>query len=187
MNSKLQSYNWKEGLKMPKITDRIARIKGKIIGANLHLNECLSIAEVNQFEQKYGIKLPEEFRVFLLEVGNGGDGPSTCGLGLLNETIPAQSAIPMRPDIPFPLDKVWIWENEEKDWWNDPSELVQRVHCHGQLLVGNEGDGEYWSLIVAGDQYGYIWNVSDVGAGPCDPPKQFLDWYESWLDTAKIK
>jgi len=87
-----------------------------------------------------------------------------------------------RSDLPFPINQVWVWKGDKQDWWKDPSLIVQRIHCHDQLILGTEGCGEYWALIVSGQSYGTIWNISDVGASPCAPPKSFLEWYEHWID-----
>jgi SMI1 / KNR4 family (SUKH-1) len=53
--------------------DRLLRIKRKIAAAGKVLNPPLSEQEVLAFEHKYCITLPEGYRRFLLEVGNGGD------------------------------------------------------------------------------------------------------------------
>ncbi len=52
----------------------------------------------------------------------------------------------------------------------------------GHLYLGTEGCGEDWVLVVSGPERGCVWNLSDVGAVPCTPPSDFLEWYERWLD-----
>ena len=42
--------------------------------------------------------------------------------------------------------------------------------------------GGYWLLIVAGPNRGQICNRRDMGIAPCAPKRDFLSWYESWLD-----
>lgn len=49
-----------------------------VTGAENHhyeLNPCLSEAAVCDFERQYQVRLPDGYRAFLLEVGNGGAGP----------------------------------------------------------------------------------------------------------------
>ena len=51
----------------------------KVFGASTHryvLNPCLSEEQVRESESRYGIDIPEEYRNFLLFMGNGGAGPA---------------------------------------------------------------------------------------------------------------
>jgi hypothetical protein len=65
------------------ILEKIKKLKDldaerKIFGAKYHdyqLNPCLDEETINSLEKRYGIKLPDEYRKFLLEIGNGGAGP----------------------------------------------------------------------------------------------------------------
>jgi hypothetical protein len=76
------------------IRQQIERLKQqdqnlKIFGANkhqYHLNPCLTEAEIQTFEQRYQITLPQDYRDFLLYVGNGGAGPH-YGLFSLEESV----------------------------------------------------------------------------------------------------
>lgn len=49
-----------------------------VFGASSHkykLNPVTTIEKVEEFEEKYGIKLPKEYVNFLTKIGNGGAGP----------------------------------------------------------------------------------------------------------------
>src|SRR5262245_38855326 len=74
----------------------------------VRLGPVLSSREVSGFEQQHGIELPDGFRRFVLEIGNGGDGP---GYGL--RAFDPHSQQP-RIAQPFPLERVWRWDDEEE-------------------------------------------------------------------------
>lgn len=74
-------------------------------------NPCLSEEDIKEFEHKHCITLPDDYRTFISEIGNGGFGP---GYGLL----PLDKAI-----VDFKLrDKPNIFLNEKfpyQDSWNE--------------------------------------------------------------------
>ena len=72
------------------IEEQIAGIKEKIARKLLRLYPCLSLTEIEAFETKCRVTLPTEYRRFLLEIGNGGAGPSLDGMWCLGE-VPASS------------------------------------------------------------------------------------------------
>jgi SMI1 / KNR4 family (SUKH-1) len=45
------------------------------LGHRYRLNAQLTESEIAAFEQHYGARLPEDYRGFLIQVGNGGAGP----------------------------------------------------------------------------------------------------------------
>ena len=50
----------------------------KVFGANGHdykLNPPLPVSVIEAFEQRHGVSLPEDYRRFITEIGNGGAGP----------------------------------------------------------------------------------------------------------------
>ena len=80
-------------------------------------------------------------------------------------------------DQAFPLTRHWIWEDDEED----KPELRDAIE-HGRLFLGNDGCAQYWILIVTGSERGQVWQRSDVGVQPCAPRRDFLSWYNYWLD-----
>lgn len=164
--------------------ERIERIRRKIAANGKDLNGCLDPEQVEAFEERHGIRLPEEYREFLLKVGNGGEGPPYYGVPRLGEAardmgkaeVAFWTNLP-RIQEPFPFTKSWVWENGE-----EPDEGTgEQVGC-GSIYVGNDGCGQYWHLIVTGPGRGMLWQFSGEGIQPTDPPRDFLRWYEDWLD-----
>lgn len=144
------------------------------------MNPCLSESDVEAFNQRWTIKLPLGYRRFLLTAGNGGLGPPAYGLLPLGE-VPSdydRSAGEVLAHLgkPFPLAQGWVWGGEQER----KPELHRATHF-GNLILGTGGCGQYWLLIVTGPQRGQIWFRTDVGIVPCDPPRDFLGWYEHWL------
>jgi hypothetical protein len=90
--------------------------KRKVFGASSHdyrLNPCLGEAAVNSVEGKYNIHLPEDYRRFLLKVGNGGAGPY-YGVFRLGEHDDGWGFRPWEggflvgdPSVPFPYQDSW--------------------------------------------------------------------------------
>jgi len=115
------------------MTDSIERIKIKlyqlreldndfeISGANDHrylLNPCLTIEQVEEFELKNDVKLPDEYVRFITEVGNGGAGPFHGLLSLeashINFFDSSEKKDHTYFDLsnPFPHVTAWNVENE---------------------------------------------------------------------------
>lgn len=164
--------------------DRVERLKRRVKSQNIRLGLCASQGEVDSFERVRGIELPSEFRAFLLEVGNGGDGPpehGLVGLGVAPADMNAEERVFWRtlPQIaePFPFTRAWVWEagNESEEGGRSDVE-------HGSLCLGTEGCGMYWHLIVTGPDRGRVWLLSGEGIQPTTPKRDFMRWYEDWLD-----
>ncbi|MBM9510658.1 SMI1/KNR4 family protein [Actinacidiphila acididurans] len=146
---------------------------------------------VRAFEAEHGIVLPEPYRTFVAEVTDGSpSGPPEYGLVPL-ATLPADwgNGRPERVlNRPFPLTETWVWEDDPRPGdVLDP--LLDEVFDHGSVVLGTEGCGMYWHLIVNGPQRGHIWLVTGEGAmpfgsdpGSLDGEPGFLGWVRHWAD-----
>lgn len=159
---------------------RLRAIARRVSSRGLRLGPRRGEAELAAFERAHGVRLPREYRRFLLEVGDGGDGPPSYGMMPLGH-VPedyhrAADEVLARLREPFAATEAWIWEDEEE---RDPEreDGVER----GALVLGTDGCGLYYLLIVSGAERGRIWMLSDVGVAPLEPPAEFLEWYEGWL------
>lgn len=166
--------------------------------------------EVRAFETKHGISLPDDYRTFIMSVGNGGAGPfyglfplglfdgAGQGLepweegdgtvGILREPFPHSAAWNLaeerfeRPD--FASDEAeheWVARLDDEAW--DPALM------NGAFPICHHGCAYRTYLVVTGPERGNLWfdgRASDEGivphAGPDGQHITFGDWYEAWLD-----
>ncbi|MFH8517818.1 SMI1/KNR4 family protein [Streptomyces gelaticus] len=123
---------------------------------------------VHAFEAQHGVVLPEPYRTFVAETTDGSySGPPDFGLVPLAE-LPGDWG-DNRPERdlsrPFPLTERWLWDDDP-----GPSEevdpILDAVFNHGSIVLGTDGCGMYWHLVVSGPHRGHIWNISGEGAVP---------------------
>lgn len=154
----------------------IQRIKAKIASKGIKLGDVLSENEILIFEEHCHIRLPQAYRMFLREVGNG------CNM---IDGFPLKRLEDMEwEDLsrPFMLEAAWIWENDDSITEQALSEKIELMVCNGEIELINLGDGISFHLIVSGKCKGEVWNFTDVGAQPCCQRQDFLGWFELWLD-----
>jgi hypothetical protein len=161
------------------VTDRIAAIRTKLAAANKSLRPVLTADELAAFEHRHGGTLPAEFRRFLAEVGNGGDGPPEYGLVPLGNDPEGEQYWRKLPDVrkPFPFTAGWCWEDGEKS-----TEGTKKQARHGCVCLGTDGCGMDWVIVVTGPARGQVWQVCGEGVVPTEPRRDFLTWYADWLD-----
>ncbi|MFH9733917.1 SMI1/KNR4 family protein [Streptomyces sp. NPDC017260] len=133
--------------------------------------------ELRAWERRHKVVLPEPYRTFVAEIANGtGDGPPEEGglvaLGAKPDSWtvweadwwpssqPFDGAAARVPAQPFPLEEVWEWEY---DYYDDAlhSAPLHQTYQHGSVLLGTDGPGEYWLLVVTGPQRGRVWWLRD--------------------------
>lgn len=136
----------------------------KVFGSSWHKYESnpkLKESEIEEFEENEGVKLPQGYRDFLKNIGDGGAGPS-YGLYSLNEARNGASFYPPIQDL----------NNKTDDEKESP----------GELLITQNGCGHFTWLKIT-DQKEEIWHDGRVGgAEPCIVSTDFLGWYNNWLD-----
>jgi hypothetical protein len=177
---------------------RAERIKSKLrkarsrnlrpFGAEQHEFRFLPVVsepELQVFETRHGVELPDEYRVFLRVVGSGGAGPA---YGL----IPFERAL--WPELqPLPADflatpfafEVETLAREPASETGDEYDRRKLREVSGTLLLCHEGCGYMHFLVCSGPARGQVWLDGTVSDGPYSPMRVgFMDWYERWLDDA---
>lgn len=156
---------------------RIKRIKQKIEDIGLICNEPIHIEEIKNWEEKAGIKLPENLVLFYTKICNG------CEMIEGRDLLKFQEWRINKENLKkeFMFDKYWIWEDEE-----ECSEEKLKSARHGNIALINLGCGKSWNIIINGKEKGNMWFFADVGMEPCSPSMDFLEWFEYWLDGNDI-
>jgi hypothetical protein len=181
------------------IRERLAQLRAQDpdytrFGADEHryaLSPPLTQSEVARFESEHDVRLPENYRTFLLEVGDGGAGPS-YGLYPLSGSSRDGEELAERPAsgclaTPFPHTEGWnpprLRANSEP---TAPGALTRAEYLDarwitGSLIIAEDGCGTVHRLIVTGPARGQVW-WDDRGEGHgLQPDADFHTWYTSWL------
>ncbi|MFC1529748.1 SMI1/KNR4 family protein [Gemmatimonadota bacterium] len=141
----------------------------------------LDKVQVLEFEQANGVELPTDYRTFITTVCDGGAFGPEYGLLPLG-AVPKHNACHEgslsghRAARPFPFTEEWVWEDEEQT--DDRDRRIEET-THGTLVLGEEGCGAYWALIVTGPCRGEVWLLTGEGITPCRPRMGFGQWLET--------
>lgn len=170
-------------------------------------NTCLAEVELSQFEEKHGIRLPDDYKEFLLKVGNGGAGPG-YGVLPLNQfyhigkwarrickmfyggSFELDDVDPKFLSNPFPHIQKWGDDpdqelDEEKEVGREDYIKQFNYDIQGSIALCDHGCGLHNILIVSGPERGKVWyefRNENHGMGPIN--NSFIEWYVNWLDTS---
>ncbi|KYF87189.1 hypothetical protein BE17_40230 [Sorangium cellulosum] len=146
-------------------------------------------AEVAAFEATRRVRLPEDYRAFLLHAGHGGAGPY-YGLMTLAQWDHARyealddldAECPLHPDT-LPPGEEWL-----EALLPGEEEAMDRA-LQGTLSLGTQGCSFYTQLVVTGPARGRVVYVDLDGGRPYFPESTgFLDWYErGWMEGMRAQ
>lgn len=187
----------------------------KVFGSGSHryqLNPTLSVHTVEEFEQKHGIDLPSDFQEYLIEVGNGGAGPSygLFKLGFLDGSGNDQEpwtendgeveclarAFPhtVTWNVPEEFEHLDEFESDEdEERWREKYEAQAWAPglMNGAFPICHDGCGVRTHLVVAGAERGKVWQDARSAASGIYPHTMnsgkhmgFADWYLDWLQKS---
>jgi SMI1 / KNR4 family (SUKH-1) len=193
---------------------RASSDKARVFGANGHgfeVNEPLTETEVEMFERKYRITLPEDYRGFLIHVGNGGAGPA-YGIFRLGEMDDIRDFARWEENDgfvgvlsePFPHTEAWNDLTDAPNYdFEDYAEIDRQVeafeknyfdvkYVNGAIPICHIGCALRRWLVVTGPERGHIWcddRADQTGLYPLQLPNAdrvtFIDWYLDWLRDAQ--
>jgi hypothetical protein len=184
-----------------------------VFGASAHefvLAPPLSATDVEAFERRHAIALPDDYRWFITEIGDGGAGPfygtfpvgHMDGVTRTNEPWSEDNGFVGILSRPFPLSESW---NDVTGMPED--ELAEQDEASYERLM-DAFDARYWRtamidgaipichlgcalriwLVVSGPERGFLWRDNRAEYGGLLPLQRstgsrltFLTWYESWL------
>ena len=148
----------------------LERIKEEIKLQDIQMGPVLSEEEIHSFEQKHQITLPEGYRRFLLEVGDG------CDMFDGFDFLPLRAERQFQNfSAPFPFTE-YVVEGDEPlsdEFWEQVTQ--------GTLELIDIGCGQTFQLIITGPCRGEVWNLCEMGTQPCCQRQDFLGWFERWL------
>jgi hypothetical protein len=196
-----------------KIIKQIERIKAKlflaqqtdknfeVFAANSHeyvVGKVVENDDILKFEKDYEVSLPECYKAFLLNVGNGGKSYQKSAAG------PGYGIFPLGKNVAeFVNDNPENWlkqncslyPNMSDDFWKELNNKIDEdisdegfeyelgKFFSGILPLGTEGCTYYYGLVLNGEYKGRVVNIDIDRRKPYFAfESNFLDWYERWLD-----
>jgi hypothetical protein len=148
-------------------------------------NPVLTPEAVAAFETRHGCRLPQDYREFLLKVGDGGAGPD-CGIFELGQHFSGsghEDCLEDDVDLSIAFPHAEAWNAAEGDETNFAPEDTA-----GSMIIGDYGCGIWTRLVITGPLAGEIWHddrTNGQGIYPHLAPDgsryQFLPWYLDWL------
>lgn len=160
-------------------------------------NPCLPENEITRFEIEYSVSLPDDYKFFLSEIGNGGFGPGN-GLLPLDKAV-VDFKLRNKPNISI-NNKFQYQDSWNEEWiasfdWDDGypetevvDEYMSTDHISGCLQIGHIGHGNTFLLVVNGDEKGHIWIDGRADYSGLIPKMKdgrkisFIEWYIDYLD-----
>jgi len=201
MNELNQVERIKIKLRLAKNTDTFL----EVFGASTHeyqLNKPTNLKEVEAFEQKYNITLPQGYKTFLTAIGNGGiesksvvrnsgAGPD-YGIFKLNHEyhfIVDPALKYLEKEAYFNTEtttEAWesIYENMDEEITDEEYDKEMGNAYAGILLIGYSGCSGFNGVMLNGTEKGrVVYACEEIEYCPrFAAQKTFLDWYEQWLD-----
>ena len=181
-------------------------LKFQEFGAKEHkyfVNPRDSSSAILNFEKEHHVSLPDDYKLFLMKVGNGGKiyknlefpknaagpGYGIYPLGVGIDEICPKAAQSLSKKIFFDSEMSKnLWKSKAlKSFDSHPVELRDKRYNEmysGIMIIGHNGCSSYNGIILNGKDAGKVIYLSYENEIMPQLAKEanFLDWYENWLD-----
>lgn len=161
----------------------------KIKELGIKARPTVTIEKIKDLEVQLGIKFPEDYVLFVTQIGDGWD-KQVVRRSIWQE----MKSIFSHEDLsllrkPFPYTDAWIWENREtnplpgesdEEWDMRVGELLLPKQF-GNIFLMRGNNAEKFHLILNGKCSGEVWKFTDVGIAPCSPRITFSEWITAWI------
>ncbi|MDR2967013.1 MAG: SMI1/KNR4 family protein [Methanobacteriaceae archaeon] len=178
----------------------------EVFGADSHkyrLDAPINIKEVEIFEKNYNISLPDGYKVFLTQIGNGGNeynsvtGNSGTGPDYGIFKLGHKYHFMANPTSNY-LEKPPFFNSKttKEDWDKISENMPENIHDDeyvkelgrvytGIFAIGFCGCCGFNGIMLSGEDTGRIVHITDEIEYCPQFAKEanFLDWYENWLDS----
>ncbi|KAI8380272.1 hypothetical protein BD560DRAFT_432131 [Blakeslea trispora] len=182
------------GLTFESIVCEMRLLKNEILDKEIDLEPCVKANELVEFERTNLIRFPADYRIFLLEVGNGVEsdwlGPCREGILSFGKT---PFGYPLRfSDLlknlgkAFPYTQKHIVEETEEQQDTRITNRPRHREIGGYVTLGTSirSYSHFWILICEGESRGEVWIATWHGSFfPCTPRMSFRDWLMDWLQN----
>jgi hypothetical protein len=200
-------------LNVPRIVDGLRFLRESdrelaVFGANGHeykLRPCLHEGKIVELEGRYSLRLPDDYRRFLMHVGNGGAGPYYGILGLdelyetredywndLSKPFPYRHQWEGPPDLLKAIKEAEVDESGDEDRRGELiDEYWRQASRDGSIDICEYGCNLRFLLIVNGPEFGRIWfdatadltGYIPVAINRAAPVEQYGKWCITDKDT----
>ncbi len=145
----------------------------------------ISESAIAEFEDQHSVTLPEDYRAFIIQVGNGGVGP---WYGIFPFSCDGNHQLLNQP---FPYNEAWnvdgLYISERGDTPEEAAYFAE-AHIQGTKRISHLGCGIYAILVFTGSERGNVWiddRVDANGVFPLRTEKRdrltFTELFEAWL------
>jgi len=156
-------------------------------------NPCLPAADLAAWEAANGVTLPEAYRLFLLDIGNGGILP--CSYSRFDLWPLDKGSVAARLREPFLITRerfaqrmaIPLRERKGDEYlFPELRQYADEEVPPGCLKVARYPSWERVFLVVTGELRGTVWNIVEWETPEVDPHEQPFDFL-GWLEEALLE